>query len=525
MPLGRFEKQRVQLETGQWSMVYSLEIAPHELKFEDLHPMSSYVRQQDIARTHYARARARGQANPHILTWTAMQTDRRAQQMFPGLDYSFGGEHIISANSFVACVLRQLLARGWLQLHEYISDTYEWHTEIAPDDDVWQSRATAMTRWLEESIQLDLYPNIERGSYQPRIFREFDAKRNFVRIGRCDFVRHFVQHHERLAAFNTSHFLHEHDDLISHHSGYGDAVGLMLSENTILRPPLYRRGCLLFDGTKWTVQTMSLEDIALILPDDISLRADGRGDHQFQLNPAEPAPIAIYNRAARLGEIGRPLERTPAEDHRHEFVIVNRQVLSWKIGGDLQIPQNGFVLSLDAGALPQRALTTIAEDAWIEYEIADPSTGLVSGIQAGPILLQNGQKALESADTDEEYWAGRSIDGEHVVGITPVNIDPGWRVERKARTALGIKRDGNLLLLVVDGCDPATSTELDSAGATLDELADWLGARGAIHALNMSGEGSSHLFVQGGLANRPSDRRGQAGVVYERMLASIGIIG
>ena len=28
MPMGRFEKQRVQLETGEWSMVYSLEIAP-----------------------------------------------------------------------------------------------------------------------------------------------------------------------------------------------------------------------------------------------------------------------------------------------------------------------------------------------------------------------------------------------------------------------------------------------------------------------------------------------------------------
>ena len=525
MPMGRFEKQRVQLETGQWSLVYSLEIAPHELKFEDLHPMSSYVRQQDIARMHYARARARGQDNPHILTWTAMQTDRRAEHMFPGLDYSFDGEHIISANSFVACVLRQLLAQGWLQLHEYIGDTYEWHTEIAPGNDNWEARADAMTRWLEESIQLDLYPNIERGSYQPRLFREFDAPRNFVRIGRCDFVRHFVQNHERIAAFNTSHFLHEHDDLVSHHSGYGDAIGLMVSENTILRPPLYQRGCLLFDGAEWTVHTMSLEDIALILPDDISLRADARGDCQFGLNPAHPSAIAIYTRAARLGENGRPLDRTPLEDRRHEFVIVNRQVLSWKRGGNLQIPQNGFVLSLGADALPEPAIEKIAEDAWIEYEFADPSKGLVSGVQAGPILLQDGRNVLESADTNEEFWASRSIGGEHIVGITPVNLDPGLPGERKARTALGIKEDGNLLLLVVDGCDPAARTELDSAGATLFELADWLAARGAIQALNMSGEGSSHLFVQGGLANRPSDRRGQKGVVYERMLASIGIVG
>ncbi|MCY4538014.1 MAG: phosphodiester glycosidase family protein [Chloroflexi bacterium] len=525
MPLGRFEKQRVQHETGGWSTVYSLEIAPHELKFEDLHPMSSYVRQQDIARMHYARAKARGDDKAHILTWTAMQTDRRAEHIFPGLDYSFDGERIISANSFVACVLRQLLARGWLQLHEYIGDTYEWHAEVAPGNEDWQSRAEALTRWLEESIQLDLYPNIERGSYQPRLFREFDARRNFVRIGRCDFVRHFVQHHERVAAFNTSHFLHEHDDLVSHHSGYGDAIGLMVSENTILRPPLYQRGCLLFDGAEWTVGTMSLADVALILPDDISMRADARGDYQFRLNPVDPSSIALYTRAARLAEYGRPLDRTPAEDRRHEFIIVNRQVLGWKQGGDLQIPQNGFVLSLSADTLPESTIEKIAEDAWIEYEFADPSGRLVSGVQAGPILLKDGRNALESTDANEEFWASRGIGGEHIVGITPVNIDPGAPGDRKARTALGIKEDGNLLLLVVDGCDPAASTELDSAGATLSELSDWLAKRGAIQALNMSGEGSSHLFVQGGLANRPSDRRGQQGVVYERMLASIGIVG
>lgn len=525
MPAGSFEKQRVELGSGKWRLVYSLEIDPQDLKFEDLHPMSSYVRQQDIARMHYARAQARGQNQPHILTWTAMQTDRRAERMFPDLDYRIAGEHIISANSFVAGVLRQLLARGWLQLHEYIGDTYEWHAQIPPGDQVWRARAEALTSWLEESIQLDLYPNIERGSYQPRLLQEFDAWRNFVRIGRCDFVRHFVQNHERLAAFNTSHFLHEHDDLVSHHSGYGDAIGLMLSEKTILRPPLYRRGCLLFDGEKWTVQTLSMQDIALILPNDVCLRADKQGDYQFALNPAGRSDIAIYTRAARLQENGTPLDRSPAEAQREEFVIVNRQALSWKRGGQLQIPQNGFVLSARAGALPGSILDEMRESAWVEYEFADAARELVAGVQAGPVLLQDGRNALASADANEEFWASRSIAGRHIVGISPVNIDPASRADYIARTALGVKADGKLLLVLVDGCDPAAQTPLDSAGATLSELADCMLEKGAVQALNLSGEGSSHLFVCGGLANRPSDRRGQPGVVYERMLASIGIVG
>lgn len=519
-----FSKERIDNADGTWSLAYQVEIPAHQLKFEDLHPMSSYIRQQDIARMHFARAMMSGEANPHIMTWTAMQTDRRAEHLFPGLDYALDGENIISANSLVTCILRKLLSQGWLQLHEYVGDTYEWKAEVPDDDESWQARAKAMTSWLEESIELDLYPNIERGSYKPRLFHNFDARRKFVRIGRCDFVRHFVQNHERAAAFNTSHFLHEHDDLISHHSGYGDAIGLMVTENTILRPAIYRRGCLLFDGERWRIQSMSLADIVLVLPGDISLRADDAGDYQFHLNPLSEQPIAIYTRAARLAENSRPLDLTPASVSRSEYTIINRQIVSWKRDGGLQIPQNGFVLSLHDDSIPELAREKIVQDAWVEYEFADEARQIAAGIQAGPILLQNGSIVVEQAPKQEEFWASRVVDGEHVVGITPVNMslsDPG---ERKARAALGIRADGDLVLVAIDGCDPAAKTEYDSAGASLLELAEYLRAKGAVDALNLSGEGSAHLFIHSGLANRPSDRRGQPGIIYERMLPSIGIV-
>ena len=262
-----YRSERRQLDGGSWARVHWVKIAADQLKFEDLHPMNSYVRQQDIARMHYARALARGDERPHILTWTAMQTDRRASQLFPGLSYATDeGEELISANSYITYVLRKLLAEGWLQLHEYISDTYEWKVEAPQEQSHWRARADAITRWLEETIQLDLYPNIERGSYQPRVFSPFDVRHNLIRIGRCDFVRHFIQNHERSAVFNTSHFLHEHDDLISHHSGYGDAVGLMVTANTILRPPVYRRGALLFDGESWRIETIGLAISACSCP-------------------------------------------------------------------------------------------------------------------------------------------------------------------------------------------------------------------------------------------------------------------
>ena len=126
---------------------------------------------------------------------------------------------------------------------------------------------------------------------------------------------------------------------------------------------------------------------------------------------------------------------------------------------------------------------------------------------------------------DEEFCASQTIDGERVVGITPVRLQlKADADERKARACLGIKANGDLLLLLVDGCDRDARTPFDSCGVTLREAANLMRERGVVDAMNLGGEGSAHLFVAGGLANLPSDRRGQPGIVYERMLASIGIV-
>lgn len=521
----KFNKQRVTYPDGQSAIYHSVQIPAKILKFEDLHPQNSYVRQQDIARMHYARATVRGEENPHILTWTAMQTDRRASQLFPNLNYTTDdGEQLISANSFITYVLRKLLSEGWLQLNEYISDTYEWQTSVPPQHKQWQARADAITKWLEESIRLDLYPNAEKGTYQPRMFKSFNVLKNFVRIGRCDFVRDFVQSLERKVVFNTSHFLHEHEDLMSYHSGYGDAIGLMVAEKTILRPPIYKRGCILFDGEKWVIDTMSMADVTIVVPDDIYLTNDTSGTYQFHINPADTQPITLYTRAGYIHREGHPLDRTPLEINRLEFVIVNRQVVSWKQGGGLRIPQNGFILSLAKDALPAEALDNLRNDAWVEYELTNPEKTIQTGIQTGPIVLKNGQSVITQSFTDEDFWASRIVDGKRVIGISPVNMNRTADTGRKARTALGIKSDGNLILLVIDGCESGYSTELDSAGATLDELVQALKDHGAVDAINMSGAGSSQLFVDGGLVNTPSERRGQPHVIYERMLPSIGVV-
>ena len=110
---------------------------------------------------------------------------------------------------------------------------------------------------------------------------------------------------------------------------------------------------------------------------------------------------------------------------------------------------------------------------------------------AGPALVSDGQVRVR---INEEVFFGSAIPNTH------------------PRTAAGIRGDGTLLLVVVDGRQPV------SRGVDLEQLAALLVDLGAEEALNLDGGGSSSLFVNGTLLNRPS------GVTVEReVMSAIGV--
>ncbi len=112
-------------------------------------------------------------------------------------------------------------------------------------------------------------------------------------------------------------------------------------------------------------------------------------------------------------------------------------------------------------------------------------------VGAGPALVSDGQVRVS---TNEEVFFGSAIPNTH------------------PRTAAGIRADGTLLLVVVDGRQPV------SRGVDLEQLAALMVDLGAEEALNLDGGGSSSLFVNGGLLNRPS------GVTVEReVMSAIGV--
>lgn len=112
----------------------------------------------------------------------------------------------------------------------------------------------------------------------------------------------------------------------------------------------------------------------------------------------------------------------------------------------------------------------------LDYALAEywEVTDAVSG---GPSLLKDGALRIT---VDEEVFFDSSIP----------NVHP--------RTAAGLTREGELILMVVDG------RQSSSRGVNLVELARLMSQVGAVDALNLDGGGSSSFVVNGILLNRPT---------------------
>lgn len=103
-------------------------------------------------------------------------------------------------------------------------------------------------------------------------------------------------------------------------------------------------------------------------------------------------------------------------------------------------------------------------------------TEFPSAVSAGPRLLRAGHIDIP-------------CDAERVM--------PDIRNGRNSRTALGVTRAGRTVLIVVEAPGPY------GGGATLQELAGLLQARGAVEGLNLDGGGSSNLAVGNVTVNYP----------------------
>jgi exopolysaccharide biosynthesis protein len=127
-----------------------------------------------------------------------------------------------------------------------------------------------------------------------------------------------------------------------------------------------------------------------------------------------------------------------------------------------------------------------------EQLIAD---GVWNTLSFGPSLLDNGEVAqgIEDVEVDTNF-GNHSIQGE------------------QPRTAVGIIDENHLVFVVVDGRSPGYS-----AGVTVTGLADIMQGLGATTAYNIDGGGSSTMYFNGSLVNKPlgeNKERGTSDILY-----------
>ncbi len=521
-----YTNYRHRWEDGGSSDVTTLRFPSRGFAFAGIDQRDRRVKLSEIAYLRHIKAQARGLTSPQVVACAHLEQDGAVSDFFPGVDaHTETGERLYSANSLIAYTLPTLLGRGWLRY-----DGEDWSPAIPDSETAWQDRASAVLTLLTHEDRLYLGGKLGRRVTTPVAFDHFDARRDFMPVGQLGFPREFVWRERPRIAFNAPFFLLEHDDYFSHHSALGEAYNLSVCDGAILRPPLYRRAAFFqgADGT-WQAGYFSMADITITLPDGTTLVPEGSRlpGLPFALGPPTGSDIVIYTRAWGLTTHGQPLRHTPVDANRVELTVVDTRIVGRKVGGGLDIPQNGLVLSFPSGALPSAAIPD-AGLSRVRYKFAhEPHWGIRQAIQAGPLLLREGRTAISEGSLAQEEFCPTPLGADDLadVGVVPTDYPLDIDRTRAGRIGLGVNRAGQLIVVATPGTERGTyRPDLDSAGATLTELAELLSQAGAVDAINLDGGGSTQLFYLGGLTTTPGNRYRIPGLWLERMVPEIGVL-
>jgi Phosphodiester glycosidase len=180
-----------------------------------------------------------------------------------------------------------------------------------------------------------------------------------------------------------------------------------------------------------------------------------------------------------------------------EAVVRSGTVAALESVGNATIPRDGVVLSGSSDAA--RFLSEAAPPG------SRPEVRL--GLLAGRRELPVAEQQLVVGGGPRLLARGRIVVASRAEGFAPFeapSLFDSFVASRNPRTLAGVRRDGGILLVTVDGRRPGWS-----AGVTLPEAARMMRALGARDALNLDGGGSTTMTVRGEVVNLPSDATGE----------------
>ena len=191
----------------------------------------------------------------------------------------------------------------------------------------------------------------------------------------------------------------------------------------------------------------------------------------------------------------------------------NRSTLTGKDGLEI-IVQDGKIIWIEDGKgsnlIPERGFVISASSKFRDNLIGKIKIGQSASIGTQSYPFGFGTKVKP------EKFVSRTIE-DMVAGVPQLikngKIEITWEQEKSnksfvetkhPRTAVAKLKDGKFLMVTVDGRQPNFSV-----GMNLQELAEFLLELGAVDAMNLDGGGSTTMFLDGKIVNKPSDKEGE----------------
>lgn len=350
--------------------------------------------------------------------------------------------------------------------------------------------------WIVNILAID--PKLFTGRLSPILARAGDLKGG-------ELTSKMAQASDALAAINGGFFVeHERD-------GYpGEPAGISVIAGQIMSEPVAQRPALVFTQAQdRPVHIADWSDWSMVLAWD-----DGK---TTELDGINRKPGLVRN----CGERGaRPTERPV-----HDFTCTRGDEIIYFTPGrkfDLHgisgtrfvLLQDGDIRALDpAEPIPAESGLLIATGKRIKHlstRLSDrrrarlvtssaflgDATGGISVVNAGPTLIRGG-KAVRN-DADEGWSIDILADSDHR------NLIHNWINRRHPRTAAGIRADGVILFVTVDGHRPDTSV-----GLSIEELRRLMAHLRAHDAVNLDGGGSTTMVINDAVVNAPTDATGE----------------
>lgn len=261
----------------------------------------------------------------------------------------------------------------------------------------------------------------------------------------------------------------------------GEPAGIMAVAGRVLSEPYRKRPGLAVAnaGGRTQIAVVDVTFRAEVVADKGAARRMVNGLNRPRLNNEIIVFTPEFHRTTLTGPAGA------------EAVVAGGRVAALHVGrGSAEIPSGGWVVS-GHGDSADWIRKNLHKGARVELSA---ETVLTPHPPFTPEFILGGGPRLV-------------LDGRTASADDPGAYGTGFADTRHPRTAAGVRPDGRILLVTVDGRQPGKSV-----GMTIAELADLLVELGAAEAVNMDGGGSTTMVAGGRVVNSPSDPTGERAV-------------